>query len=137
MISFHCAGDQSCPQIDSFETLDYNFFNWHSHTSIVCRFVVRVLRSTVGTGTPYAVSVASGDELSLGNAGAYLEEALRALPGLQIQNRFNLAVGERLSIRGFGPRAQFGVRGVRILVDGIPATLPDGQATLDHLDLAA
>lgn len=99
--------------------------------------VVRVLRSTVGTGTPYAVSVAAGDELSLGNAGAYLEEALRALPGLQVQNRFNLASGERIAIRGFGARAQFGIRGVRVLVDGIPATLPDGQTALDHLDLAS
>lgn len=99
--------------------------------------VVRVLRSTVGTGTPYAVSVAAGDELSMGNAGAYLEEALRALPGLQIQNRFNLASGERIAIRGFGARAQFGIRGVRVLVDGIPATLPDGQTALDHLDLTS
>lgn len=99
--------------------------------------VVRVLRSTVGTGTPYAVSVAMGDELSLGNAGAYLEEALRALPGLQIQNRFNLASGERIAIRGFGARAQFGIRGIRVLVDGIPATLPDGQTALDHLDPAS
>ncbi|HSG06843.1 MAG TPA: TonB-dependent receptor [Longimicrobiales bacterium] len=97
--------------------------------------VVRVLRSTVGTGTPYAVSVAAGDEISLGNAGAYLEQALRALPGLQIQNRFNLASGERIAIRGFGARAQFGIRGVRVLVDGIPATLPDGQTALDHLDI--
>jgi iron complex outermembrane receptor protein len=97
--------------------------------------VVRVLRSTVGTGTPYAVTVATRDELSLANAGAYLEEALRALPGLQIQNRFNLASGERIAIRGFGARAQFGIRGIRVLVDGIPATLPDGQTALDHLDL--
>jgi iron complex outermembrane recepter protein len=102
----------------------------------IAPILVRVLRSTIGSGTPYAVSVAAGPELTRGSAGAFLEEALRAVPGVQIQNRFNLAVGERLSIRGAGPRAQFGVRGVRVLVDGIPATLPDGQATLDHLDLA-
>ncbi len=99
--------------------------------------VVRVLRSAVGTGSPYAVSVAAGSELTRGNPGAYLEEALRALPGVQIQNRYNLASGERLAIRGFGSRAQFGIRGVRVLVDGIPATLPDGQTALDHLDVAS
>src|SRR5690606_21579144 len=44
---------------------------------------------------------------------------------------------ERLSIRGFGARAQFGIRGVKVVVDGIPATLPDGQTTLNHLDLAS
>ena len=98
--------------------------------------LVRVLRSTVGTGTPHSVSIITGPELTRGTAGAFLEDALRAMPGVQIHNRFNLAMGERLSVRGFGSRAQFGVRGVRILVDGIPATLPDGQATLDHLDLA-
>ena len=54
---------------------------------------------------------------------------------MQVQNRFNYAVGERLSIRGFGPRAQFGVRGIRILVDGIPATFPDGQSAIEHVDL--
>ena len=97
--------------------------------------LVRVLRSPVGSGSPYSVAVAAGGGLTRANAGAHLEEAIRALPGVQIQNRFNMAVGERLSIRGHGPRAQFGVRGVRVLVDGIPATLPDGQSTLDHLDL--
>ena len=98
--------------------------------------MVRVLRSSIGAEAPVPVSVVAGAELTRGSAGAFLEEALRAVPGVQIQNRFNFAVGERVSIRGFGPRAQFGVRGVRILVDGIPATLPDGQATIDHLDLA-
>jgi outer membrane receptor protein involved in Fe transport len=56
---------------------------------------------------------------------------------VQIHNRFNDAVGERISIRGYGARSEFGVRGVKILVDGIPATLPDGQSTLDHLDLGS
>lgn len=98
--------------------------------------LVRVLGSTIGTEAPYPVSVVSGAELTRGTASAFLEEALRAVPGIQIHNRFNFAVGERLAVRGFGPRSQFGVRGVRILVDGIPATLPDGQATIDHLDLA-
>ena len=88
-------------------------------------------------GTPYAVSVVREDALQRATSGASLEEMLHAVPGLQIQNRFNYAVGERLSLRGFGSRAQFGLRGVRVLVDGIPATLPDGQSTLDHLDLGS
>lgn len=97
---------------------------------------VRILRSGVGTGTPFPVSVASGDELTRATGGAFLEEALRAVPGVQIQNRFNLASGERLAVRGFGARAQFGIRGIRVLVDGIPATLADGQTALDHLELS-
>jgi iron complex outermembrane receptor protein len=72
-----------------------------------------------------------------GRSGVFLEEALQGLPGVQIQNRYNPAVGERVMIRGFGARAQFGLRDFRIVVDGIPATLPDGQASLDHLDIAS
>lgn len=98
--------------------------------------LVRVLGSTIGTRAPYPISVVSGPELTRANGSAFIEEALRAIPGVQIHNRYNFAVGERIAVRGFGARSQFGVRGIRVLVDGIPATLPDGQATLDHLDLA-
>ncbi len=97
--------------------------------------VVRVLRTPSGLGAAVPISVVAGSELRRANPGAFLEQTLRAVPGLQIQNRFNFALGERLAVRGFGARAQFGVRGVRIVVDGIPATLPDGQSTLDHLDI--
>lgn len=100
--------------------------------------VVSVLRGhTVRERAPYQISVLTEEELQRGNIGFSLEEALQALPGVQIQNRYNYAVGERISMRGFGARAQFGARGIKILVDGIPATLPDGQATLDHLDLGS
>jgi iron complex outermembrane receptor protein len=55
---------------------------------------------------------------------------------VQVSNRYNYAVGGANLGAGFGARAQFGVRGVRVLVDGIPATLPDGQTTLNHVDPA-
>jgi len=99
---------------------------------------VTVLRTPVREDMA-PLSVASLGELQLreGRSGAFLEEALRGLPGVHVQNRYNFAVGEKVVVRGFGGRAQFGVRGVRILVDGIPATLPDGQGTLDHLDVGS
>lgn len=56
-----------------------------------------------------------------------LSELLSAVPGLQIRDRQNFAQDLQLSVRGFGSRSTFGVRGVRMLVDGIPATMPDGQ----------
>jgi len=100
--------------------------------------VVTVLRANNGLGrTPYAVSVRSGRDLQLGNTSFSLDEALQGIPGVQIQNRYNYSVGERISIRGFGARAQFGARGIKIFVDGIPATMADGQSTLDHLDIGA
>lgn len=99
---------------------------------------VEVLRvPSAGARVPFAVSAVGPGELAAPDEGAFLNEALVALPGLQIQNRFNFAVGERIMVRGFGSRSQFGVRGLRIFLDGIPATLPDGQSTLDHVDPAA
>ncbi|MFP3947666.1 MAG: TonB-dependent receptor family protein, partial [Longimicrobiales bacterium] len=85
----------------------------------------------------YPVSVVGQQELRQGKTGMFLEESLQALPGVQIQNRYNYAVGERVLVRGFGSRTQFGVRGLHVVVDGIPATLPDGQSTIDHLDLGS
>jgi iron complex outermembrane receptor protein len=64
-----------------------------------------------------------------------LGETVSALPGIEVQDRYNYAQGDRVSVRGFGARTQFGIRGVKILVDGVSATLADGQTTLDHLDL--
>ena len=100
--------------------------------------IVSVLRSpALLDRLPFSASVIAGPDLSQGNTGLFIEEALHALPGVRVQNRYNPAVGERISIRGFGARSQFGVRGIKILVDGIPATLPDGQTTLDHLDIGS
>ncbi|HEX6042394.1 TonB-dependent receptor [Longimicrobium sp.] len=98
---------------------------------------LRVLGAPVpAQRAPFGVSVVREVEIRAGRPGLALTEALAAVPGVQVDNRFNYALGERISVRGFGARAQFGVRGVRVLVDGIPATLPDGQTTLNHVDPA-
>ncbi|MBI4521390.1 MAG: TonB-dependent receptor [Gemmatimonadetes bacterium] len=83
---------------------------------------------------PYAVAVVGQDAIRLARPGLALDEALRTVPGVQVDNRYNYALGERISMRGFGARAQFGVRGVKVLIDGIPATMPDGQTTLNHVN---
>lgn len=64
-----------------------------------------------------------------------LQEYLRAVPGLFSLNSNNYAQDLRLSIRGFGSRAAFGIRGVKLIVDGIPETTPDGQGQVDNLPL--
>ncbi len=66
---------------------------------------------------------------------AQISEALNGVPGLLARDRQNLAQDTQLSIRGFGARSTFGVRGVRVLVDGVPATMPDGQGQLSHASL--
>ena len=71
------------------------------------------------------------------NIGANLTEALKGIPGLQLNNRENYAQDLQLSMRGFGARSTFGVRGVRLYVDGIPATMPDGQGQTSNIDLSS
>ncbi|MFG6110875.1 TonB-dependent receptor family protein [Stenotrophomonas rhizophila] len=66
---------------------------------------------------------------------AQLSEALGGIPGVVARDRQNYAQDTQLSIRGFGARSTFGVRGVRVLVDGVPATMPDGQGQLSHASL--
>ena len=64
-----------------------------------------------------------------------IEHELNNVPGVWLTNNSNAAQDYRISIRGFGSRASFGVRGIRILLDGIPQTTPDGQSQIDHLPL--
>jgi len=84
---------------------------------------------------PYAVAVGGDSAVTRFQPRLALGETLTALPGIEVQDRYNYAQGDRVSVRGFGARTQFGIRGVKILVDGVSATLADGQTTLDHLDL--
>ena len=70
------------------------------------------------------------------DASADVSEVLRGIPGLLARDRQNLAQDTQLSIRGFGARATFGVRGLRLYADGIPASMPDGQGQLSHFSLA-
>ncbi|MEA2119018.1 TonB-dependent receptor [Halovibrio sp. HP20-50] len=85
--------------------------------------------------TPAAVSTLDREAIAQGQQRVRLDESLVRVPGVFLQNRDNFAQGQRISIRGFGARAPFGVRGITIMVDGIPYTLPDGQAQLDAIDL--
>ncbi|MBB3139541.1 TonB-dependent receptor family protein [Halomonas organivorans] len=85
--------------------------------------------------TPAAVSVVEGEQIAQGQSRERLDESLSSVPGLYLQNRHNFVQGERISIRGFGARTPWGVRGITVRVDGIPYTLPDGQAQLDAIDL--
>lgn len=82
---------------------------------------------------------ASIDVIALGDGGtrtqAALSETLNGVPGVQARERQNLAQDTQLSIRGFGARSTFGVRGVRLYADGVPATMPDGQGQVSHFSM--
>jgi iron complex outermembrane recepter protein len=85
---------------------------------------------------PYAVGVLDRNALQRGQQTLGIDEALNNLPGVVVSNRYNYSLDQRISIRGFGSRSNFGVRGLKILLDGIPQTLPDGQSQLTNIDFA-
>lgn len=87
------------------------------------------------TETPAAVSVLTGPSFERPTQGIGLDEWLNVVPGVFFQNRYNFAQNLRISTRGFGARAAFGVRGIQLRLDGFPETLPDGQAQVDAVDL--
>jgi len=84
---------------------------------------------------PYALSRVQPDSLRPALRHVSFDEMLLAIPGVTVANRNNPTQDPRISIRGFGARSAFGVRGVRVVRDGIPLTLPDGQTPIDYLDL--
>jgi outer membrane receptor protein involved in Fe transport len=98
---------------------------------------VEVGRGTRGStlDLPFAVTVQTPDSARPGQRHLSLDEALWLVPGLSVSNRNNPSQDPRISIRGFGARSAFGVRGIRVLRDGLPLTLPDGQTPVDYLDL--
>ncbi|MDQ3209456.1 MAG: TonB-dependent receptor [Gemmatimonadota bacterium] len=85
---------------------------------------------------PYAVGVVDRTEIQRGQQTIGLDEALNNLPGVVVANRYNFSLDQRISIRGAGSRSNFGVRGIKILLDGVPQTLPDGQSQLTNIDFA-
>lgn len=98
----------------------------------------RILGSQPGTAhlpQPLSRSIISGDRLNNANAGAHISESLQQVPGLLALDRQNHAQDLQVSSRGFGARASFGVRGVRLSQDGIPLTMPDGQGQPALFDL--
>ncbi|MCH7386997.1 TonB-dependent receptor [Acinetobacter modestus] len=66
-----------------------------------------------------------------------LTEVVKGIPSVQLRNRENYAQDLQLSMRGFGARSTFGVRGIRLYTDGIPATMPDGQGQTSNIDLSS
>ncbi len=87
---------------------------------------------------PASVDVVDAARIHDAQLRVNASESLVAVPGLVVQNRQNYAQDLQISSRGFGARSAFGVRGVRLITDGIPATMPDGQgqAATFNLDMA-
>ena len=86
---------------------------------------------------PVAIDSVDATRIQQGQLQINLSESLSRVPGLVVQNRWNYAQDLQVSSRGFGARASFGVRGIRLYQDGIPATMPDGQGQTGSFSLAS
>ena len=90
--------------------------------------VVTATRSSQSTlEIPASIDRIYGEEIREDRAQVNLSESLGRVPGIAVQNRQNYAQDLQIQSRGFGARSTFGVRGIRLIADGIPATMPDGQ----------
>jgi iron complex outermembrane receptor protein len=87
--------------------------------------------------SPSAISVIGEDIIQSAQQQLTLDESLSRVPGVFLQNRNNFSQAQRIAIRGFGSRSPFGIRGIRLIIDGVPATLPDGQGNVDEIDLGS
>src|SRR5213595_1254202 len=83
---------------------------------------------------PLAVHLVEKTDISRARPTWGLDEALATVPGVYAANRYNFSLDQRISIRGFGARSAFAVRGIKVLLDGIPQTLPDGQGQLTNVE---
>jgi iron complex outermembrane receptor protein len=84
---------------------------------------------------PASIDRVYAEELREGRPQVNLSESLGRVPGIVVLNRQNYAQDLQVSSRGFGARAAFGVRGIRLIADGIPASMPDGQGQAATFDL--
>src|SRR3546814_10566615 len=81
---------------------------------------------------PASIDVISGDRFRNDTLAVNLSEGLSGVAGLSARDRQNYAQDTQISVRGFGTRASFGIRGVRLFADDIPASQPDGQGQISH-----
>jgi iron complex outermembrane receptor protein len=86
---------------------------------------------------PVSIDAFNKDQIELGQPEVNLSETLVRAPGVVANTRQNYAQDLQISIRGFGARSTFGIRGVRLYADGIPLTMPDGQGQAANIDLGS
>ena len=102
--------------------------------------VVTITATRIATpafDVPASISLVTLSPDTASRPGINLSEVLGGVPGLLARDRQNYAQDVQISVRGFGARSTFGIRGVRLYVDGIPATMPDGQGQVSNVDLGS
>jgi iron complex outermembrane receptor protein len=133
-------GDEAADALVAAETLDGTTLDGESldeEPPDEEEMIVRATRTPKpAMEIPAAVTVVELEQIQRARRQLSLGESLLSVPGVFTQNENNFAQDLRIAIRGFGARANFGIRGIKLIVDGIPATMPDGQGQVDPLQLA-
>lgn len=93
--------------------------------------------ATGGLGLPVTLDAIGPEDIDREGVGVELPRLLGRVPGIVVRDRYNEAQDLQVSSRGFGARASFGVRGVRLVQDGIPLTMPDGQGQTGPIELGS
>src|SRR5688572_10929785 len=107
----------------------------HAQEDAVSVTATRVARPTLEI--PASVDRVQAEDIQDMKPQVNLSESLGRVPGISVNNRNNYAQDLQITSRGFGSRSTFGVRGLRLIADGIPASFPDGQGQVSHFDLGS
>jgi len=111
---------------------------WGDNPAEISPIVVTATRVAESSqDLPVSIDLVNKDAIHRGQPQVNLSESLITVPGVSIQSRQNYAQDLQLSVRGFGARSSFGVRGLRLYSDGIPGTMPDGQGQFSQFDLGS
>jgi iron complex outermembrane recepter protein len=116
------------------------FAPWAAHAESAALDSVVVTATRIaedGRDLPVSIDRVDAQAIRSGQLQVNLSESLMTVPGVSAQSRQNYAQDLQLSVRGFGARSSFGVRGVRLYSDGIPGTMPDGQGQFSQFDLSS
>jgi iron complex outermembrane receptor protein len=141
LLALSASGNSRSEEIDANSTASANVTasaNASVEAGTLPTVVVTATRTTQPSyDLPLSIDRVDQHAIVDGNAMVNLSESLGRVPGIVVQNRQNYAQDLQISSRGFGARSTFGVRGIRLYVDGIPATMPDGQGQTSNVDLTA
>jgi len=138
MISRACTGPTRSQKFILLLCMSAPVWAQQQDTDVLDKIVVSATRMESSVrDVARSISIVGKERIQNGTQQLGIDEALAGVPGLYMQNRYNFAQDLRISLRGFGARSSFGIRGIKIIVDGIPETLPDGQGGIDSIDIGS
>jgi len=126
-----------CKAMAAFSLFAWSIDSAYGQTNLAPVVVTATRSNSLAFDVPASINAVSVHDPAMNTMGINPSEYLNTVPGLLARDRLNYAQDEQISIRGFGARSTFGVRGVRLYIDGLPATFPDGQGQVSNFSLGS